>query len=126
MNSKIIQSRFKEMQREHLHELNLNKNYSNNKNQIDKRNEETVQIINSITYSGQIMWFYNQNQIQRMKIDKNEFRVKLSDSKTVEMSIEKVIQPFMPTIYSREISVFYAWKNPLDKSTIMQADWQKY
>ena len=40
------------------------------------------------------MWFYNQSQIQRMKIKKNEFKEQIGNWKQPEDLIKKVIHPF--------------------------------
>ena len=40
---------------------------------LTKKNDETLNMINSVNQSAQVMWFYNRNQIQRMKIKKKEF-----------------------------------------------------
>jgi putative transposon-encoded protein len=42
------------------------------------------------------MWYYNQNQIQRLKIKKNEFIKKKTLAKNIEEHIERVINPFEP------------------------------
>ena len=60
-----------------------------------------------------------------MKINKNEFKVKFNDYKPVDYHIQKVIQPFIPMIQSRELSVYIAWKTHKAKMVI-EADWQKY
>ena len=41
--------------------------------EFERENMETYSVIQAIKNSGQLMWYYNQNQIQRMKIKKNEF-----------------------------------------------------
>ena len=38
-----------------------------------KEHSETKNLIKSIESSGKIMWFYNKNQIEKMKIRKGDF-----------------------------------------------------
>jgi hypothetical protein len=66
-NSKILIKRFKELQK-YLDELFDIKKNQQLKQEVAARNEETIKIIQAIEQSGQGMWYYNQNQIQRMKI----------------------------------------------------------
>ena len=40
------------------------------------------------------MWFYNQSQIQRMKIKKNEFTEEIGNWKHPEEMIKNVVYPF--------------------------------
>jgi len=70
---------------------------------------------------GVAMWFYNQNQIQKMKINKKEFIVSLSNTDNPGFFIEKVIHPFVPQIIRRKLNVFYQVKS--DLSFRMEADW---
>ena len=51
-------------------------------------------MIELIKDSGQLMWFYNQSQIQRMKIKKNEFKDQIGNWKQAESYIRKVVFPF--------------------------------
>ena len=53
----------------------------NGMKQQEIKGKETLKILQAIEQSGQAMWFYNTNQIQRMKIRKNEFKQVLKSSK---------------------------------------------
>jgi hypothetical protein len=57
---------------------------------------ETLRMLQAIQFSGQAMWFYNTNQIQRMKIRKNEFKVQNKNCKNPDEYISNVINPFEP------------------------------
>lgn len=71
-----------------------------------------------------MMNFYNQNQIQILKIKKNEFELKQSWEMFPEVHIEKVIYPFVHQILSQEIKVYLARET--DFRGEIQLDWQKY
>jgi hypothetical protein len=43
------------------------------KHELTVQNLETMGLLNSIKFSGKIMWYYNKNQIAKMKINKQEF-----------------------------------------------------
>ena len=70
------------------------------------------------------MWYYNQNQIQRMKIKKNEFIKKFTFQKNLEEQIERVVNPFEPQITSRNLKVFIVKKR--DFNFIIKNDWTMY
>lgn len=70
------------------------------------------------------MWYYNQNQIQRMKIKKNEFVKKFTFQKNLEEQIERVVNPFEPQITSRNLKVFIVKKR--DFNFIIKNDWTMY
>jgi hypothetical protein len=57
------------------------------------------------------MYYYNQNNLQRMKIRKNEFTPKLSFVQKPEAMIEPVIYPFFPMIQERNIKIYICKKN---------------
>jgi hypothetical protein len=67
-NSGILLKRFYEMQNKLIE---YDQAWINN-----LKNEETLKLLKAVHQSGQAMSYYNQNQIQRMKIEKNEFQVK--------------------------------------------------
>ena len=39
------------------------------------KNLQAKMLINAVDFSAKSMWYYNLNQIQRMKIRKNEFQI---------------------------------------------------
>ena len=94
------------------------------KKEVGDKNNETIKIIQAIEQSGQGMWYYNQNQIQRMKIQKNEFKFKPSKTKNLESFITKVLYPFERQILRQEISLFISTN--FDQSMLIKADWLNY
>ena len=81
-------------------------------------------IINSMKQAAQVMWFYNRNQIQRMKIKKRQFEENRTITMFPEREIEKVVYPFLQQIYSSNISVYIARKDILDVN--LKLDWKNY
>ena len=75
-NSKIIYKRLLEMNREFVSLVDTCKPKGGNYQNIIDKHDETVGILNSITHAGQIMWFFNQNQIEHMKMSKDDFKIK--------------------------------------------------
>ena len=71
------------------------------------------------------MYYHNMNQINRMKIRKNEFQQNLSTSALPEIQIEKVIYPFIPQMVSRKIDLYVARIGKIPKQSIL-ADWNNY
>jgi hypothetical protein len=69
-NSKIVIKRFENM--------NMN----------SPENLETIALLKSIKFSGKIMWYYNKNQITKMKINKQEFQSQYSLTKVPEEYIK--------------------------------------
>ena len=70
------------------------------------------------------MWYYKYNQIQRMKIKKNEFIKKFTFQKNLEEQIERVVNPFEPQITSRNLKVFIVKKREFN--FIIKNDWTMY
>ena len=70
------------------------------------------------------MWYYNQNQITRMKIDKNEFTTKLTKTQQPEDLIHQVLYQFEPNIQSKGVKAYTIRK----ESTMpkMKQDWDKF
>lgn len=71
------------------------------------------------------MYYYNMNQISRMKIRKNEFVQELTASALPEHHIENIVYPFIPQIATNEINVFLARMNDWE-SNQMIGDWTNY
>ena len=65
--SKIVTKRYSEAL-ELLKEYYRMKNDEKGLKQMQINGKETLKIMQAIEQSGQAMWFYNTNQIQRMKI----------------------------------------------------------
>lgn len=70
-----------------------------------QEHKETKVLIKSVESSGKIMWFYNQNQIQRMKIRKGDFYSKFSFTTEPETIIVEIVKLFSTYIKNREINV---------------------
>jgi len=70
------------------------------------------------------MWYYNQNQIQRMKIKKNEFVEEIGEWKQPVEYIKKVVYPFNLDINRFKIQVFIARNDAFNFDFKM--DWGKY
>ena len=70
------------------------------------------------------MWYYNQNQIIRMKIDKNEFKTKLTNILYPEELIHKVLYQFEPNIDSKSLTAYIIWGMP--SRFKMKQDWDKF
>ena len=79
----------------------------------------------AIHQSGMIMYFYNMNQINRMKIKKKEFTSTITISPCPEFSIENVVYPFIPQMMSQKISLYIANVKDLSFKSIC-ADWNNY
>ena len=79
----------------------------------------------SIKFSAMIMWFYNKNQIQKMKIRKNEFEIKMVKTSCPEEYIEKVIQPFSPMIKRKELNIHIIREEGFRNFELV-ADWANF
>ena len=111
-NSKIVLKRFRE-NFELLEEYYKVIQDPEGAKKMKIRGDETLKILRAIEQSGQAMWFYNQNQIQRMKIRKDEFISKSTFARSPDQHIQKVVHPFEPQINSREIKIYFARKREL-------------
>jgi hypothetical protein len=91
--SKIVAKRYMEALKIIL-EYFRQRNDEQGLKQAEFNGMETLGILRAIEQSGQAMWFYNTNQIQRMKIKKNEFKQQIKTAKNPDEHISKVIYPF--------------------------------
>ena len=57
---------------------------------------DSIRFLQAIQQSGKIMYYYNLNQIQRMKIRKNEFKLTPSGTTEPQNHIFQVTFPFIP------------------------------
>ena len=89
------------------------------------QNEETISLLYSIKYSGKIMWYYNKNQITKMKINKQEFQPKYTVTKMPEDFIQQVVGPFAPMIKRREIN-FHIYRARQFEADALKADWLSF
>ena len=87
-------------------------------------NRETFKLAMAIHQSAFSMWYYNQNQICRMKIQKCQFKFNASACIAPEHHVEKVLYPFVPQMLSRSLHCFICRASKLKKQ--MVADWEKY
>ena len=60
----------------------------------------------SIEQSAKSIWYYNTNQIQRMKIIKNQLEVNPSANKDMISCIWNVMWPFEHFIFKRRVNVY--------------------
>ena len=74
----------------------------------NQKNDETLKLLIAIKQSGQAMSYYNQNQIQRMKIEKNEFIKKNQINGDLQTQIIKVLSQFEPLINRMDLDVYIA------------------
>ena len=70
------------------------------------------------------MQYYNCNQIQKMKIRKNEFKNKPTTAKNIEEHIQKVLYPFEVNAVSRGIRILITKRSNFTFKVI--ADWNMY
>ena len=81
-------------------------------------------MISSIEQSTQALWYYNQSQIQRMKISKNHFKISESLCSDIIKIIYSVIQPFQILIMNRHINVYVMLTSYFNFQ--IRADWSMY
>lgn len=60
----------------------------------------------SIEQSAKSIWYYNTNQIQRMKIKKNQLKVEAKPNSNIICTLWNVIWPFEHYIFRRRINIF--------------------
>ena len=60
------------------------------------------------------MWYYNTNQIKRMKLKKNQLRIEKTSLISIQGSIWNVLWPFEHQIYKRKINVWLIKNFPTD------------
>ena len=80
--------------------------------------------ITSIEQSSKAMYYYNINQIKRMKLKKNQLEVRESCLESISNKIHNILWPFENTIFNRRINVWIV-KNLPDEKLIF-ADWNMY
>lgn len=78
-----------------------------------------------VFYSGQILNFHNQNQIERMKRWNNEFELKESSTNSPEDIIEQIIQPFEMQMDLKKLR-YVIDKDPQLNDLNLYADWRLY
>jgi len=87
----------------------------------------TMNLLKTIEWQVLVYYYYNRNQITRMKIQKEKDKFKPSNKFSLkpEKFIEEVISPFTPKIKEQDINVYIARKN--DFSGIkLGLDWELY
>ena len=83
---------------------------------------QTLLMLDSVNQSGMILFYFNQNQIQRMKIKQNQFHQYVSQTFHVHEHIQEVLFPFETQIASSEVEVFCANFCPPEFAFV--ADWK--
>ena len=71
------------------------------------------------------MQLYNLNQIMRMKINKNEFKIKPTPTTDPSKHVKKVTFPFIPMILSHKAKVYFWLANDFEGQSLL-ADWSKF
>ena len=67
----------------------------NNELKFNKKDaKNTLKILSGSEQATQSLWFYNRSQIQRMKISKNEFKIKETECQDIIKIIQNVLWPF--------------------------------
>ena len=69
---------------------------------------DSIRFLQAIQQSGKIMYFYNLNQILRMKINKNEYKLSYSPSSEPQHHLFQVLFPFIPQILSSQLTVYFS------------------
>ena len=69
------------------------------------------------------MLYYNSNQIERMKIDKNEFSQRPALTSEIQRFIVQVLQQFESQITSQSLKIHIAFVNDCKS---LKADWGKF
>ena len=98
-NSRIVRQRIKQL-------IDVAEEVAGDKESVESRgHQQTIQLLNAIEFSGQIMQLYNKNQIQRMKIRKGDFESAQTTIQNPEECIRQTIAPFSPQIKSKQLNV---------------------
>ena len=69
------------------------------------------------------MHYYNSNQIERMKVEKNELVQRPTETSNIQDFISQVLKQFEPQINQQNIKIFIAFANDCKH---LKADWVKY
>ena len=88
------------------------------------KTEELVSNLKAVLSSGKILHLFNLNQIQRMKIRKQEFSADESVTACPQFYVEEVITPFAQKIKSMKIKVLQCVQ--IEQGLLLKADWQKF
>jgi hypothetical protein len=97
--------------------------------QILQRRPESMQALQqsiSIEQSTKGIWYYNTNQIQRMKIIKNQMEINPYPNKDMIATIWNVIWPFEHFIFKRKVNFYLIQEFKFPKNTHMVSDWKQY
>ena len=86
---------------------------------------ESIRFLQAIQQSAKILYYYNHNQIQRMKIRKNEFREITTATTQPQFHMFQITLPFIPQILSNNFMVYFSMQNLLQDWTFY-ADWNKF
>ena len=70
------------------------------------------------------MWYFNQNQIQRMKVNKGHFQTKVTSISRLEDPITNVLKPFDMPVKRSEGTILLSVKTPEDCR--FEADWDVF
>ena len=87
-------------------------------------NPETLKLLKCVKQGGQILWYFNQNQIQKMKIKKGEFKIKQTKTSDVMKHVKNVIEPFEPQVTANSITVLL--HNECPENLVLATDWDMF
>ena len=84
----------------------------------------SLKLVQAVSHSAVLLWYFNQNQIARMKIKKKEFVTKETPISNVLDHLSNVITPFMSKIKKTDIKVLLSIKLP--NCRLLYSDWEVF
>ena len=100
----------------------MNRQLAENPGSKDALN--SMKLVKAIGQSGQIMWYFNQNQIQRMKIKKRQYAAKQTQIQCLRQLIKKVVSPFETQLNQIQAKVLVSLRIPDD--LVLRTDWSSF
>ena len=119
-NSKVILAKIKENTKPKVDKKNKKQHYIDLYKFNHKNNELTQQILDS----AKLLYFYNSNQIEKMKIKKEQNEIKQVFEDSPENIIKEVLQPFQSQMETRSQTVQIIRDYRLNMS--VRTDWRLY
>ena len=123
-NSKIVLKRLKNQLDNFQRAMNEKNGCYNYQGADMARQQSITSLISGIQQSGEIMHFYNDNQVQRLKINRGAFTPIATFHQQPEKFIREVVAPFEPEIQQKNLNVFFAQKNAFNFE--LKLDWRMY
>ena len=84
--------------------------------------KETLKLSKAVKQSATCLWYFTQNQIQKMKIRKGDFKKVERPTFSILDRIKNVLNPFEVQIVKNEITVLTNIDNPKGASVIADFD----